>query len=377
MLCVGVTVAVYFAYFSGYEALAYHPAPIYDEIDKLLLYVVIYFGAIFTTQAGIAALIGAASLVTSTLMYIIMLLRSSHEMRSAMFPWLLFQLYAVGTSVMAAIGRSGFGVGSAMVSRYASLPALFWISLVVTVTLYWQRSRASPKWSKLTLAFAGIMTGLLIVSMYQVGIRRAHRLFHRASFQPLVSLSVQLGMPDVQAIQLSITPYPSAFIDNIPALAARGHVPFEKGDKLCGALDQEIDPNLLNHISQDKLQGYFDFLDRYADKGARVVGWAYDPDQQVKCIALLNEESLIRGLAVPGFRRPDVAQVLGLPDQHTGWIGYVRVLSENERLTAYALLADSERWIPLRNSHSFEAPGEVDFSVYRHMIEYDPPAPIY
>ena len=37
---------------------------------------------------------------------------------------------------MAAVSRSGFGVEQATASRYATLPALFWMSTLVLTVLY-------------------------------------------------------------------------------------------------------------------------------------------------------------------------------------------------------------------------------------------------
>jgi hypothetical protein len=369
LLYVGLTAVVYFAYFSGYKTPGFHPSPVYSKVGDLLLYVSAYLGGIFTTNFEIAAIIGIVGLAISASMFFILLFRVSHKIRLMVIPWFLIQGYALGTAIMAAVGRSGFGLDQAMESRYATLPALFWIGLFVTATLFWGSLVTNRLRRQFALAFTGIAAVFLIVSMYRVGAERVRVFLSRVPLQSAALLSIQLGIPDEQAIMLSITPAAPTFLHNVPTLVARGHVPYNKETIPCAEIDRQLDQDLLDYTSQPRIQGYFDFLDAYADNGARVVGWAYDPDHQLKCIVLVNQEGIIRGLAVPGFSRPDVAEILGLPDLRTGWIGYVRVPSKDELLTAYVLRDQDDRLIPLQDSHSFESPGRVELSIYRNMTE--------
>jgi len=96
----------------------------------------------------------------------------------------------------------------------------------------------------------------------------------------------------------------------------------------------------------------------------RVVGWVYSDSQKVQCIVLLNEKNAIRGLALPNFYRPDVAEKFSLPDKHTGWIGYARVSSAQERLTAHVLFRGDNYWTALPKSYSLAEPGQVNSWVY-------------
>jgi hypothetical protein len=227
-------------------------------------------------------------------------------------------------------------------------------------------SIAAWKWYKFVPVFAVI--ACLIVPMYQIGIGRARDMLHMASMRRLVSLSSQLEVPDERLVQMSIVPWPERFLSALPILKAQGLVPFNVEYNPCGKVDQKIPPQLVSPMPQDDVLGYFDFLDQFVEGGARAVGWVYGSDRQVRCIVLLNQDNTVRGFGLPKFSRPDVAQILGLPDQDTGWVGYVRVPSRDEELTAYVLFADDERWVPLRNSHSFEKPGKVELSIYRNII---------
>jgi hypothetical protein len=368
-LALALTGAVYFGFFFGYKALAGHPAPVYTDLYPLLYYTVIYLGSPFTTQAELAAAIGAAGLVASTIIFIVFLLQRSRETRSSLLPWVLLQFYAIGTSAMIAVGRSGFGATQAIASRYASLPALFWIGLLVTAMLCFQQSYSGRPWSRRALVLAGLMTALLILSMYRVGFSYAQTLFRQVSFQPLVRLSVQLGIPDEQIIQLSITPYPGQFLRNLPALDAGGHVPFNRKASSCGEVDQPFDLAMVNSASQLDLRGYFDFVDQFGDKGTRAVGWAYDPHGHVRCVVLVDRHGIVRGLGVSGFKRPDVAQVLGLSDPYTGWVGYVPAPPRDEELVAYVLPHNDPHWVALENSHLFGASNDVKLAIYRSMVE--------
>ena len=136
LLCVAFTVVAYVGYYLGYATPAYHPSPNYDKIGDLFLYMATYLGAIFTVNVEFAAIIGAVGLLVPTLVVGRMFFRGSDDIPSPVLPWLLIQGYVVGTSTMAAVGRSGFGAPQATASRYASLPALFWISSIVVILFF-------------------------------------------------------------------------------------------------------------------------------------------------------------------------------------------------------------------------------------------------
>lgn len=366
LIYIGLTIVVYAQYLSRFGAQSDQSIPSYGSISALILYATTYLGAIFTENNALASLIGAIGALLSMLIAGHLFFRSTSKARLYLLPWFLIQVYTVENAVITALSRSHLGVEQAMVSRYASLPGLFWVSLIVTVMYYLCQPGSNWSWYKFAPAFAVI--GILIMAMYPLGFGRAKEFLHRVSLQPLAILSINLGIPDDVAITHSITISPGQFLTMIPILQAHKHIPFNKQNYSCPQFGQIIPQDFLTQTSQGNVGGLFDFMDRFTEDGARVVGWAYSENRDIKCIVLLNEENFIRGIAFSGFYRPDVAETLTITDQMTGWMGYVRVSSNNENLTAYALLSGDNHWFALESSHSLEEPGQVDYLMYTAMI---------
>jgi hypothetical protein len=55
--------------------------------------------------------------------------------RAGLVPWIVLGLYALSSAGMTAVGRMGAGSQTALLSRYATISALFWVSVTVVVAL--------------------------------------------------------------------------------------------------------------------------------------------------------------------------------------------------------------------------------------------------
>jgi hypothetical protein len=250
-----------------------------------------------------------------------------------------------------------------MMSRYASLPALFWLSIIIMGMYYLYQ--IMPNWSPKVFYLIFGVVGVFILAMYSLGITTAKEYLRRTSIQPVTMLSVNLGIPDEFTFPYSITTAPAQFLHLIPALKKYKHIPFNTPpDNSCGQIGQVIPEDLLEPVSSEALRGSFDFMDRFTADGARIVGWGYNDTNNIECVILLNNQKTIRGLTILNYARPDVVQTLNLPVQNVGWVGYARTTSPDEMLTAYAKLSNSISWIALDNSHSLESPGQIDRSIY-------------
>jgi hypothetical protein len=188
--------------------------------------------------------------------------------------------------------------------------------------------------------------------MYGVGGETAMAIARRATYQPLVALSLQLGITDVTLIKDRVGNKPAAFIGLIDALKTNNLVPFNRDIKkhnFCAALATKIDPNLLS-APKDGVPGYFDTVTKLAPKAARVSGWVGDPENNVKCIAILNQENVVRGFALPGFPRPELVNLFGPSYEFAAWRGYIQTSPTDKLLTAYASFKNRKGWVALRNS---------------------------
>ncbi|MBE9163187.1 MULTISPECIES: hypothetical protein [Microcoleaceae] len=347
----GASIAVVGLYFLTYKTPANHPSLTKVNPLKALEYIPIYLGGIFSEDVIIASIFGIIGLIAVTGFISYWLLVKKVE-RLNWLPWLSIQLYALQTALMAAVSRSGFGIEQATASRYATLPALFWMSTIVLAVLCVREFQSAPRIQKRWLTPLFAVTTAAVILMYGVGGETAMAIARRATYQPLVSLSLQLGITDITLIKDKVGNKPAAFVGLIDALKNNNLVPFNRNIKkhnFCAALDTQIEPNLLS-APKDGVPGYFDTLTTLAPAAARVIGWVGDPENNVKCIAILNQENVVRGFAMSGFPRPDLVKLFGTAYQFAAWRGYVQTSPTDTLLTAYASFKNRQGWVALRNS---------------------------
>ena len=139
----GITVA----YLVGLEHPPQHPSVFVALSQPLgfVEFVLAYLGAplgigmyLFTRETSIVvlvnAMIGAIGLAGLIVGAAWLHARSPASPR-ALRPWLLLALYGVGSGMMTAVGRLGDGLNQALGSRYTTISALFWVSVLVVVAL--------------------------------------------------------------------------------------------------------------------------------------------------------------------------------------------------------------------------------------------------
>ncbi|AFZ04749.1 hypothetical protein Osc7112_0107 [Oscillatoria nigro-viridis PCC 7112] len=342
-------------YFLTYKTPSYHPSLTKINPLKTLEYIPTYLGAIFSENIIVASIIGIIGLIAATGFVGYWLFVKKVDSPDWL-PWLSIQLYTLQTALMAAVSRSGFGVEQATASRYATLPALFWMSTIVLTVLWVRELQPTPRIQGRWLTPLFAVATVAIILMYGVGGETARAIAHRATYQPLVALSLQLGITDVTLIKDRVGNKPAAFIGLIDALKTNNLVPFNRDIKkhnFCAALDTKIAPNLLS-APKDGVPGYFDTVTKLAPAASRVIGWVGDPENNVKCIAILNQENVVRGFAISGFPRPDLVKLFGPSYEFAAWRGYVQTSPTDKLLTAYASFKNREGWVALRNSQAID-----------------------
>ncbi|MEG3842077.1 hypothetical protein [Microcoleus sp. herbarium14] len=375
------SIVVISTYFLTYKTPAHHPSLSKINPLKTLEYIPTYLGGIFSDNVIFASIIGIIGLILVTSfvgywLFVKKVVKRSYPVgnRPEWLPWLSIQIYTLQTALMAAVSRSGFGVEQATASRYATLPALFWMSTIVLTVLWVRELQPTPRiqgrW--LTPLFAVVTVAIIL--MYGVGGETAIAIARRATYQPLVALSLQLGITDITLIKDRVGNKPAAFVGLIDALKANNLVPFNRDIKkhnFCAALNTKIDSNLLS-APKDGVPGYFDTVTKLAPTAARVVGWVGDPENQVKCIAILDRENVVRGFAMSGFPRPDLVNLYGPSYQFAAWRGYIQTSPADTLFTAYASFKNRQGWIALRNSQVIDQYGSVN-TVNSPEIPLNPP----
>ncbi|MEG4575256.1 hypothetical protein QUA56_21590 [Microcoleus sp. N3A4] len=344
-------IAVIGIYFVTYKTPSHHPSLTKINPLKTIEYIPTYLGGIFSENIIVASIIGIIGLMAATgfVGYWLFVKKVDNP---DWLPWLSIQLYTLQTALMAAVSRSGFGVEQATASRYATLPALFWMSTIVLTVLWVRELQPTPRIQGRWLTPLFAVATVAVILMYGVGGETAMAIARRATYQPLVALSLQLGITDVTLIKDRVGNRPAAFIGLIDALKTNNLVPFNRDIKkhnFCAALNTKIDANLLS-APKDGVPGYFDTATRLAPTAARVIGWVGDPENNVKCIAILNQENIVRGFAMSGFPRPDLVKLFGPSYEFAAWRGYIQTSPTDKLLTAYASFKNRKGWVALRNS---------------------------
>ena len=348
-----VSIALISTYFLTYKTPSNHPSLTKVNPLKALEYIPIYLGGIFSENIIIASFIGIIGLI-AVIGFVCYWLFVKKVDRLNWLPWLSIQLYALQTALMAAVSRSGFGIEQATASRYATLPALFWMSTIVLTVLAVREFQPTPRIQGRWLTPLFAVATVAVILMYGIGGETAMAIARRATYQPLVALSLQLGITDITLIKDKVGNKPAAFVGLIDALKTNNLVPFNRNIKkynFCAALDTQIDPNLLS-APKDGIPGYFDTVTTLAPAAARVIGWVGDPENNVKCIAIINQENVVRGFAMSGFPRPDLVKLFGPAYQFAAWRGYVQTSPTDTLLTAYASFKNRQGWVALRNSQA-------------------------
>lgn len=353
-LYISCNIIIYLTFFLTYKTPSSHPSLTNLSINKALSYFLTYIGAVFTTNTSTAVSLGIVGLISAASFTYYWLTLKSNSVKTPYLPWLTLQAYVILTALMTTVTRSGFGLEQAKDSRYASLPSLFWLSLIIITLLRLRQLQITQRNYKLILiSFLTLMT-VFIISMYNIGFASARSIASRASLQPLVTLTLHLGVHDPGLLTEAVSSVPQQFLELTSALKAHSIIPFNHNvsqDNYCTALDAKISNNLLVTKPQDSLPGFFDTLTRITPDAAKAEGWSSDNNGKLKCIAILNQDNVVRGFATRGIQRLDVVEALGSAYKFSGWKGYVQTLPTDKQLTAYAVTNNRNKWIALNNSH--------------------------
>ncbi|WP_174482992.1 hypothetical protein [methanotrophic endosymbiont of Bathymodiolus puteoserpentis (Logatchev)] len=85
-----------------------------------------------------------------------------------------------------------------------------------------------------------------------------------------------------------------------------------------------------------------------------VKGWAYSDGAQPICLVVTNQDSIVRGIAIYGINRPDVAKVIPrvLSDE-IGWQGYGKVHNHDKIIKVF-MLTSTGLWVQLNGRYQID-----------------------
>ena len=308
-----------------------HPVPGATGAWVILDYFGRYVGAPFSYDRLTTALLGWGGIVSS-LFVCTALIRSPEAGRRTVAPWVALQVMVLLNALFTAVCRSGLSEGPG-VSRYASVPALFWASFAAMIFLLWDRHRPALSTSPWMYALAGLLVLGCAAPMYRRGLMTLRDLLDRASYQPAAAQALLLGIHDDEMLR-NVTQYPEEIWSVYGFLKSVRHVPFRSRQVLGGgdaALPLEEHPGVV--------LGYLERVRSIDPRHARADGWAFAPDDPVAEVVLLNSAGRIQGRASLGLERPDVSRVVGRRARASGWSAYVESGGDTSELRAYARMA--------------------------------------
>ncbi|WP_448561006.1 hypothetical protein [Trichothermofontia sp.] len=349
----GAAIVVWGLYFLTYQKPAHHPDLASPSSLQTLVYIPRYLGWIFSDRPGTAIFLGTIGIGLCLGFAGYWLFTQGQRQRPEWFPWLAIQGYILGTAAMAAVSRSGFGLAQAQTSRYGSLPALFWLATIVLIVTAMQTWGANTRWrSRCLLALLALLL-ILIGNMYRIGVGIAQTIALQAAHQPLVALSLQLGVQDPAIVRAIVGNRPAAFFHLIPVLTARQLVPFSKD------IRQHNDCVVIGHplapLAPDAppVIGAVTTEQWLADDVVTLEGWINAPRNSVRCLALVDQHSVTQGFALPGLQRAEnVIQVQGSTATVLGWKGYAQApenTAKSSDFGVYVAFNDRSGWVALRN----------------------------
>jgi len=345
VIVVGTGLLVLGLFFVTYHTPPWSPTLNTTHDVTLAEYVATYMGGVAFGTARLAAIYGAFVLVGAGLLILAILRSRDRALRHAMAPWIMIQVYALGNCLGTAVGRSGWGPGQALSSRYASLPALFWAAtLVELTTLLWRRQVAGSTGRAPRAIVMGIIVLGLTLPMEYYGFGRYRYHLERAARLPLAELAMRYHVNDNQAVLLFI-PWPKHLLDSLPFLEATRHIPFDRPPD--PSIGHSFSPGCQAAVSAPIVDGQATTLERLSGSVARIRGFAVAHGERIREILVVNSACIVRGRAFSGFPTPPSGRKAA--GSNDGFHGYVNAVP-GETLFTYVRCEPSGSWTRLEGS---------------------------
>ncbi len=312
----------------------HHPRAAFDIVGIAFTFLA-YLGGALTNNLDLAVVFGGIGVLLGGTLVYGTLRRNISALEGF---WFGVAAYAIAAAGLTALARAGFeNLEMALSSRYATIPALYWISLAV-ITLY-RDSGAQKGLFVASVACLGFLLGYPDVRAYQKMTQELE----------VASVVVALGHPPLDSFRLP-TVGEQERAQLIKTYRSLGHYPFNSNFPYgCGLLGKSINANkiLKNHL----VTGYLDSVGTSdAPEVVRTSGWAHSRAGEIECVIIVDESNVVRGAAVYGFPRLDVNIALEIAGGDFGFDGFAesRSLEGDSKLHALVKLRSNDSFYQLQ-----------------------------
>lgn len=313
------TVAIWLTYFTGWhsnspsggprDAVVHHPLGV-------LLYVLLYLGSPATWGClgmVMSALWGAVVLVS--LIYALWIARQRRAVNGSAL--LAMAVFISASAFVTAVGRFGFGVDTATLSRYTTGPLLMTASLLAFLWLNETRPERR-RWFVGGFVFVLLM---IVVAQRMVFHSTQRELYAKR----VAGLAVRTNVYDSPYTAM-IYPNPAALQAIAMRAQAAGLSIFAPNQR-----DFAVPPAAISASA-----GCIGKIDSISATGTpdrfAATGWLYDPVEKryVSSIVIADRAGKVLGTGITGAQRPDLVPITGSQDRYGGWTGFFKRPTDSE-----------------------------------------------
>lgn len=270
-------------------------------------------------------------------------------------PWIMLMGVSFLSALLGARYRAPRGFHTAFASRYATLPALFWLGLGLLILIF--VARRLPR-STYPLPWAGagaFVVGSLSIVPYFSHWTRFESEISRQDLKRVAALSMRLGVHDEEIVGQVAARRLSSMLPLVPVLQKLRHVPYNDRSTACPALGTPFTAIREPFAPAAKPVGAISKVETVRSVGLRVSGVVgLRETSEAHCLTLLDQRGIVQGEALVGPQIP-TTRVATPGLRRYRWLGYVRATPEGlSEITPVLLKETTEgslRWITLTAPH--------------------------
>jgi len=243
---------------------------------------------------------------------------------------LFFIGYVMVTAVGTAGGRLIFGIDQALSNRYTTPTIMAWSALFVILANNLVLTQINSLKRYAIIGFCVLFVAASLA--FQMRMKPKEPIALRKN----AALSLAMGVNDASVIRSDLNPDVNvpvevAFVAKQKGILGFGQYPLKNAMNGVGAKwSNAISNNCIGHMDM------IDTIDEDA-RFFRVQGWIYDNNAKVppKFMRFVDKDQVIRGYALTGIERDDVAKVVGRGAKKAGFLGYIDRAMLGEWMLAY------------------------------------------